>query len=818
MENENEGTKIMSKIKLNCHHGSPGSPRDFFHLKLMLPQFEFSTRDRVHQQFIKHNDENLIECGYSFGCYHALVSALEHSSQVKKVILIAPYFFQEKKTGFLVKTLMSIGPTRDAILKSKAPLAIEEMLTKSSSPKEVPENYREDAKDYIDPKRLAHAMLEKDFDEKLFWITLKELEKRKIPITIIYGKKDKTSREEVQIDPLLKYKNIKTISIEDGGHALLWTHTQKLKDIFESEIADSKNTEEKFGYFPGNHQKNNVASFLKDHREKIPQKKILSWVDRPVLEEWLKTTDLKELINKPLPHRSISVQELDGLVGILTTEFKNAGIKFGDRVILFLPMSLPMYASMFALQKMGAIPTFLDSWARRDQMGVSAEVAKPTAMISAHRAFEYLKEVDGINNIPIKICAGEIPEGVKYTKRLEEMMMTKVYSEEVPVDREHTALITFTTGSSGTPKGADRSHRFLAAQHYALNRHIPYTEQDKDLPVFPIFSLNNLAAGVETIIPAIDVGQPNEKDALILYQQIKTLGVTCTTVSPSLFNHLSKFCIENQLTLDLKRIVTGGAPISRDDVQKMKQVAPKAEILILYGSTEVEPMAHIEAKEMLAQLLPTDPELVEPGVNVGHLDDGLQYKFTTITKDPLYVTKTEDWEKIEVPKNKVGELIVSGEHVCEKYFNNEDAFIKSKIKDHEGKIWHRTGDLGFVDQNHHLWIVGRVHNAIKRADEFYFPVRAEIIIKRFKEVKKAAFLGLPDEKLFQKTVAVFSAHEKLNNEESEKIKKEIQRILEKNGFVVDHVIMVDDIAMDPRHHSKVEYEILRQQIIKNGLA
>lgn len=818
MENENEGTKIMSKIKLNCHHGSPGSPRDFFHLKLMLPQFEFSTRDRVHQQFIKHNDENFIECGYSFGCYHALVSALEHSSQVKKVILIAPYFFQEKKIGFLVKTLMSIGPTRDAILKSKAPLAIEEMLTKSSSPKEVPENYREDAKDYIDPKRLAHAMLEKDFDEKLFWMTLKELEKRKIPITIIYGKKDKTSREEVQIDPLLKYKNIKTISIEDGGHALLWTHTQKLKDIFESEIADSKNTEEKFGYFPGNHQKNNVASFLKDHREKIPQKKILSWVDRPVLEEWLKTTDLKELINKPLPHRSISVQELDGLVGILTTEFKNAGIKFGDRVILFLPMSLPMYASMFALQKMGAIPTFLDSWARRDQMGVSAEVAKPTAMISAHRAFEYLKEVDGINNIPIKICAGEIPEGVKYTKRLEEMMMTKVYSEEVPVDREHTALITFTTGSSGTPKGADRSHRFLAAQHYALNRHIPYTEQDKDLPVFPIFSLNNLAAGVETIIPAIDVGQPNEKDALILYQQIKTLGVTCTTVSPSLFNHLSKFCLENQLTLDLKRIVTGGAPISRDDVQKMKQVAPKAEILILYGSTEVEPMAHIEAKEMLAQLLPTDPELVEPGVNVGHLDDGLQYKFTTITKDPLYVTKTEDWEKIEVPKNKVGELIVSGEHVCEKYFNNEDAFIKSKIKDHEGKIWHRTGDLGFVDQNHHLWIVGRVHNAIKRADEFYFPVRAEIIIKRFKEVKKAAFLGLPDELLFQKTVAVFSAHEKLNNEESEKIKKEIQRILEKNGFVVDHVIMVDDIAMDPRHHSKVEYEILRQQIIKNGLA
>ncbi len=118
----------MSKCKINCHHGSPGSPRDFFHLKLILPQFEFTTRDRVNESFLKHNDPEFIECGYSFGCYHALISALEHSTQVKNIILIAPYFFQEKKTGFLVKTLMSIGATRDAILKSKASAAIDEML------------------------------------------------------------------------------------------------------------------------------------------------------------------------------------------------------------------------------------------------------------------------------------------------------------------------------------------------------------------------------------------------------------------------------------------------------------------------------------------------------------------------------------------------------------------------------------------------------------------------------------------------------------------------------------------------------------------
>ena len=178
--------------------------------------------------------------------------------------------------------------------------------------------------------------------------------------------------------------------------------------------------------------------------------------------------------------------------------------------------------------------------------------------------------------------------------------MQENYCPVAPVEKEHTALITFTTGSSGTPKGADRTHRFLAAQHYALNRHLPYVEGDVDLPVFPIFSLNNLAAGVNTVIPAIDVGTPSDRDSLILMAQMKSQNVTCVTLSPGLLNGLSKYCLDNKITLPgLRRIITGGAPVSRDDTKRIKSVCPNAEILILYGSTEVEPMGHISASEML---------------------------------------------------------------------------------------------------------------------------------------------------------------------------------------------------------------------------
>lgn len=800
---------MKQKITICLHHGSPGSIKDFFHLNLLLPECNMVAYDRVDKKFSDDHKNAIIQLGYSFGCVEAINAAVENPN-TEYVILIAPFLFPQKKPGVVMKSLLNIDLFKNKLLPKLAKKSIHSMLVQSSYPAEVPDNYKADAKAYFSPQRLKHSIIEKDFEHHEIFTKFQKLEDRGVKIFIILGEQDLTSAKEVQIDPLKRFKNLTMQMIPKAGHALLWTHTdscaRKIKEVIKDH--QNKHSGERLGYFPGSDERNNVASFLKSHLEHFPQKKILSWIDPRDAE---KLKHWQGEMNIEVRHQSVTVAELDHLVGVLAHEFKQLGIKKGDRVILFIPMSLYMYASMFALQKLGAIPTFLDSWARRDQMGVSAQVAGPTAMISSDRAFGYLMSVDEIKDIPIKVVAGPIASDIQYSAKLEELLGGKVKLPIEPVEKEHTALITFTTGSSGTPKGADRSHRFLAAQHYALNRHLPYDSGDKDLPVFPIFSLNNLAAGVETIIPAIDVGSPTPHDGALLYLQMKSANVTCTTLSPSLFNSLSAFCLNNGLKVDfLKRVVTGGAPISKDDVKRMSEVAPNAEILVLYGSTEVEPMAHIEAHEMLSAPEEKDPELVEPGVNVGRLDSGLRTKFIHISHDPVYVNAESDWKKLEVHSPSVGELIVAGEHVCERYFNNEEAFFRAKIKDHEGVVWHRTGDLGYVDGNQNLWIVGRVHNAIKRGNEYFFPVKAEIILKRFPFVKKAAFMGMEDKNLGEKTYAVFSTDDlslDINH-----AKKEIKRVLEKNHFKIDNVIHVDDIPMDPRHHSKVEYGMLKKKI------
>ncbi len=197
------------------------------------------------------------------------------------------------------------------------------------------------------------------------------------------------------------------------------------------------------------------------------------------------------------------------------------------------------------------------------------------------------------------------------------------------------------------------------------------------------------------------------------------------------------------------------------------------------------------------------------GVNVGPISEDLDYKFIRITKESILLNE-RGWEEWEVKKGEIGELIVSGPHVCEGYYNNEEAFYRAKIRDEKGKVWHRTGDLGSVDARGCLWFVGRVHNAILRDGKFLFPVQAELLLKKMPFVEQAAFLGLEDPLLGEKACVVVSLKNKIAQSD---LAKQISNLLQRHKIPVDEIKFVDHIPMDPRHHSKVEYDNLRKLLV-----
>ncbi len=553
----------------------------------------------------------------------------------------------------------------------------------------------------------------------------------------------------------------------------------------------------KIGYFPDKHIGNNVTSFLQEHATNQPDRVALYYPSKKLFD------------GDTIVHDRITYSQLNQSGASFAYGLQQQGVSRGDRILLFLPISVEFYISIAGIQRMGAIPVLLESAARIEQIDAIVKNAKPVGIVSNGEALQLFSALLDMHRISIRISTTDVEKGItKFTD-----LLTDCLQDIVAVGQHDTALITYTTGSSGTPKGADRTHRFLAAQHYALKRLFPYHDTDIDLPVFPVFALNNIASGIQTVLPAIDVSRPTPNDTRILLSQIQACGVNSMTLAPSSFRTMAHYCKTNTITLStMRRVLTGGAPISETDIATFVEIAPHCQSWILYGSTEVEPIATIESREMLAALPQREGgNITEIGVNVGKIDPELTAKFITIDPNPIPIGI--DITTIAVKDGAVGELIVTGEHVCRAYYNNDEAFLRAKIKDTNENIWHRTGDLGRQDTDGYLWIVGRVHNVVEHHGEYFFPVRCEIMLKDLPHVINAAYVGI-DENGQQSIIAVVTLEPDVatDTQYQTDVRNTILALFENSHIPLDRVFFMENIPMDVRHHSKVNYFLLRQQL------
>lgn len=548
------------------------------------------------------------------------------------------------------------------------------------------------------------------------------------------------------------------------------------------------------GYQEGRSELNNVIAFLERRRREKPRWPALLTVAPQTQRRWLADP------TSPIEHERVTYGELGGQSENAAAGLRELGIAKGDSVFVFVPMSAQLYMAMFAVQRLGAIAVFVDSWANREQLAQCAEQVEPKGIIAPEAALPLLTAAPELGQAPVRVVVG--PRKGQDVVSLEELAAEGAACALCPVECKDTALVTFTTGSSGRPKGANRTHRFLAAQHRAHNACTPSTSDDVDLPVFPIFALNNIAGGATTVLPAIDLAHPAATDGTLLVAQLLATNATGCTLSPSLLRGVTQAVQDRGITLpSLRRVTTAGAPISADDVAAFQAAAPGVPLHIVYGSTEVEPISHLAASDM-----PVGGE----GVCVGSPSEALDCRLLRLHRGPI-VLGDQGWSEWDAPTGDVGELAVTGEHVCRDYYNNPDAFRTTKILDREGRVWHRTSDLCRVDEHGRIWIVGRVHNAIRRDGRCLFPVEPEIVMKRLDFVEAAAYLGLPDEDLGERAVAAFSVRP---GNAPQDFSRAVHSVLASADIIVDDIVEVAEIPLDPRHRSKVEYQKLRESLLE----
>jgi olefin beta-lactone synthetase len=459
----------------------------------------------------------------------------------------------------------------------------------------------------------------------------------------------------------------------------------------------------------------------------------------------------------------ITYEELWERVCRFSGSLHAGGFARNDRALILVPMSIELYVALLATLKEGGIAVFIDPWVSvRTKIGL-ARHAELKAWLGVPKSHLLRPFVRGVGIAPLSLA------------RFARGPLRDTIVEDV--DR---ALITFTTGSSGHPKGVNRTHRILIAQHERLAENFPAREGDVDLCTFPVFALNNLALGVTTVIPPA----PAE------------VQLTTATASPPVFDELAQRPERPQF----RRILTGGAPVTDLQLRAWMKAWPSSEIAIAYGSSEAEPVAHITAAERLA--------IGGRGYVAGKIVKGVRAKLGVILSpaegegsSPLHEGRSFAVSAAQDDTGTIGELLVAGDHVCREYDGDPRATKLTKVHDPDGTVWHRMGDTGWFDEEGRFRIAGRVHTTMWRNGK---PVHAQLL--------EQAARG-DDPRIRRVAALQVGARIAVVVESDADVADDVRARLAAAHEPCDIVLVTrDPLPVDPRHQSKIDYVKLRARL------
>ncbi len=472
------------------------------------------------------------------------------------------------------------------------------------------------------------------------------------------------------------------------------------------------------------------------------------------------------------------------------------GVRAGDPALVFQPMSAELYVVLVALWRLGAVAMFLDPSAGQKYLERCCSLLAPRLLVASARAHLLRFTSPPLRRIPRKFVIGCWVPGAE---RVSAAASFAPRTELEPVNLDTPALVTFTSGSTGLPKAAVRTHGFLQTQHAILARHLTLAPGDIDLSTLPIFALANLASGVTSVIPVGDLRRIGAINAAPIFAQIERWGITRSAASPAFFECLCEYGQQSQRSLPTLRTVhTGGAPVFPPLLARLQRVAPKAHVHAVYGSTEAEPIAHMAIEEIgqdeQAAMAGGAGLLV--GVPVPEIDVRI---LPARNGQPLPPYTAEAFAADCLPTKVPGEIVVQGEHVLGGYLNGQgNAETKFDVDDTR---WHRTGDAGYFDEAGRLWLLGRVNARISDEHGELYPFSVECAISSITGIRRSALIHWQGRRVL--VLELRAGH------------FDVEWVRDQLAWAkLDVIHVTPTIPVDARHNAKINYPALEALLAK----
>ncbi|MFC9996033.1 fatty acid CoA ligase family protein [Nocardia sp. NPDC127526] len=490
-------------------------------------------------------------------------------------------------------------------------------------------------------------------------------------------------------------------------------------------------------------------------------------------------------------YRHLTYRELDDWSDTIALRLTAAGVGRGTRTIVLVLPSPELYAIMLGLLKIGAVPVVIDPGMGLRKMLNCLRAANAEAFIGipqAHAARVLFRNYFRQVRVAITVgprwfwggptlqswgtptaarpgtAADRVREHVspKVAARLDELLTTlegarsgsaatavtdprfdaATLADRVPAPADEVLLIAFTTGSTGPAKAVEMTHGNLSAMvdqvHAARNRVEPGTS----LITLPLVGILDMLLGSRCVLPPLIPSQVGSTEPAHVVDAINRFGVRTMFASPAVLIPLLRHLEKHKTTVPtLHSIYSGGAPVPDWCIAGLRDVlAEDAEVHAGYGSTEALPMSTIESRELLDGLVERAHN--GEGTCIGRPAEGVRARLVAITDEPIPTWADAQAREAELAATRgIGELVVAGPNVSTRYYWPEQANAAGKIADGD-VIWHRTGDLAWIDDQGRIWFCGRKSQRVQTADGPMFSVQVEQVFNTLPGVARTALVGV----------------------------------------------------------------------------
>ena len=417
----------------------------------------------------------------------------------------------------------------------------------------------------------------------------------------------------------------------------------------------------------------------------------------------------------------ISYSELLQKVNRLAGALNGLGLKRGDRLALLMHNCPEFIISFYGAMKLGLITVSLNVMYKEDEVSYILEHSQPKALI-VHE--DYLPVVDGIETVQkgrlqkVVLCRTGAEEGEDNSFQ---GLLNRSLEDHPAVDPgpNGKAVIAYTSGTTGFPKGAVHTHENILLHLEGIRNHLGFNSEDVFLAALPFFQLvaflihPGLALTLGATVVVLDRFEPK-----VFLQAVKDEGVTFFGAVPTIYHML--YAAASEMEVDLSKVrfgICAGSPLAVELRQQFEERF-RFRIIHCYGMTEISLIAACES-----------PAWEPKGISVGHV---MPYIRLRILRD----------DGDEAREGEVGEIQIGEERALQGYWRSPTETAEA-LRDG----WFATGDMGLFDEEGHLYIVDRKKDMIIRGGFNVFPAEIERVLLEDPRVEEVAVIGIPHDRL-----------------------------------------------------------------------